>query len=210
MVRLMRHCQTKETETDRPNLNYYANSLPYLILYKILLAITTNIVYNLAILSENSFILDYFSNYGTTLNSEKTLNGLLVDIENLLSKMIRAANLEPQLNIREEAILRFLGKKQVISINEIKTTFNMDSDKVSRILKSLENYREGTNKTPLIERNINPHDKRHRTISLTLHGKETLEKESNRRAQRLGLLLNKLSENEQVTFARLIKKMAQD
>jgi hypothetical protein len=30
MVRLVRHCQTKETETDRPNLNHYASSLLYL------------------------------------------------------------------------------------------------------------------------------------------------------------------------------------
>ena len=29
MVRLVRHCQTKETETDRPNLNHYASSLLY-------------------------------------------------------------------------------------------------------------------------------------------------------------------------------------
>ena len=26
---LVRHCQTKGTETDRPNLNYYASSLLY-------------------------------------------------------------------------------------------------------------------------------------------------------------------------------------
>ena len=29
MVRLVRHCQTKGTETDRPNLNHYASSLLY-------------------------------------------------------------------------------------------------------------------------------------------------------------------------------------
>jgi hypothetical protein len=29
MVRLLRHCRTKEAETDRLTLNYYANSLPF-------------------------------------------------------------------------------------------------------------------------------------------------------------------------------------
>jgi len=34
MVRLVRHCQTKGTETDRPNLNHYVSSLLYLTLLK--------------------------------------------------------------------------------------------------------------------------------------------------------------------------------
>ncbi len=137
---------------------------------------------------------------------------LFRDIENLLSKIVGATNLshQPNLKVKDGAVLRLFGKKQVLSINEIKTTFNMDSDKVSRILKSLENYHEGTNKTPLIERNINPHDKRYRTISLTLHGKEKMEKELATKAQCLKIFLCKLDKREQATFARLIKKMNTD
>ena len=39
MVRLVRHCQAKGTETDRPNLNYYANSLLYPIIFLLILNI---------------------------------------------------------------------------------------------------------------------------------------------------------------------------
>lgn len=131
------------------------------------------------------------------------IDALVVGLANLAN-----TNVEPLLNITEEALLRLLlEKRRSLSIDEIKNTVKLDAFQVSRVLKTLEGYRRENKKSPLIKRSIDPHDKRHRRVSITAIGKQVLKEKLDGRAHRLEVLFASLNEDDLIILNELVKKM---
>ncbi len=71
----------------------------------------------------------------------------------------------------------------------------------------IEDYRRENKKSPLIKRSIDPHDKRHRRVSITAIGKQVLKKKLDGRVYRLEVLFAPLNEDDLIIFNELVKKM---
>lgn len=80
------------------------------------------------------------------------------------------------LSLRELAVLSLLMGTKAISIKKIREVLKIDADKLSRALKTLENYHKGEIKIPLVKREISDFDGRIIMISITSDGEELREK----------------------------------
>lgn len=144
------------------------------------------------------------------MRSDELKKGLFEDVETLLREIGKATKIVPLLKLDEEALLGLLEKKGSLSIKELRSILNLDAYKVSRILESLENFYMEGKKTSLVKRNVDPRDKRQWRISLTPQGKAVLEKNTQRRAQRLEILFRPLDKNELADLAKLVRKMREN
>lgn len=146
------------------------------------------------------------------MKSNKLKKELSGNIDVLVAGLAKLANTnaEPLLNITEEVLLRLLlENRRSLSIDEIKIAVKLDAFQVSRVLKALEDYRRESKKSPLIKRSIDPHDKRHRRVSITANGKQVLKEKLDGRAHRFEVLFAPLNEDDLIIFNELVKKMRQ-
>ena len=144
------------------------------------------------------------------MKSNKLKKELSGNIDALVAGLAKLANTntEPLLNITEESLLcLLLEKRRPLSIDEIKKTVKLDAFQISRVLKALEDYHREKKKSSLIKRSIDPHDKRHRRVSITVIGKQILKEKLDGRARRLEVLFAPLNEDDLIILNELVKKM---
>ncbi|HHT9125226.1 MAG TPA: MarR family winged helix-turn-helix transcriptional regulator [Candidatus Brocadiia bacterium] len=146
----------------------------------------------------------------TSTKEGVNLDRLVEEISVLTHEIAKQSRIAPLLNITQEAVLRLLKDNGRLSLKELKALLNLDTYQISRLLTTLESFRNGPPKADevsLIRREPLGGDKRQWVISLSEEGQKVLEEELKRRTMRLQTMLEPLTEDERNALILILRKM---
>lgn len=146
-------------------------------------------------------------NSTTSTREDASLDRLVEEISILTHELARQRQIVPLLNITQEAILRVLKENGRLTLKELKVLLNLDTYQISRLLTSVESFRNGNFEISLIKREPHGADKRQWVISLSEEGQKMLEEETNRRMIRFRTMLDPLTEDEKNALISIVRKM---
>lgn len=143
----------------------------------------------------------------TIKREDVTLDKLVEEMTLLTHELARERKSAPFLTITQEAALRLLKDNGQLTLKELKTLLNLDTYQISRLLASIESFRDGKSEISLINREPHGADKRQWVISLSEEGQKVLSEELGRRTIRLGTIIEPLTEDERDALISIVRKM---
>jgi DNA-binding MarR family transcriptional regulator len=143
----------------------------------------------------------------TIRREDVILNKLVEEITLLTHELARERHSVPLLTITQESVLRVLKENGQLALKELKVLLNLDTYQISRLLASVESFRDGKSEISLIRREPHGADKRQWVISLSADGEKVLGGEIKRRVIRLRAMIEPLTDNERNALVSIVKKM---